>query len=72
MAEWNVSPRRDAGVVVRLDFPTAKRAAEVGFAHRLALADSIVYATGQVAGLDVWTQDRDFEGLPGVRYIPKR
>ena len=60
------------GNVVDLDLPTASLAGELGIRHRLPLADSIIYATGQVAGLEVWTQDRDFEGLPGVRYVPKQ
>jgi toxin FitB len=54
-----------------LNSPLAFAAAELGIRHRLPLADGIVYATAQSLGVDVWTQDRDFEGLPGVRYIPK-
>lgn len=59
------------GSVVDLDAALAICAAAVGLRHRLPLADSIVYATAQRAKATVWTQDADFEGLPGVRYLPK-
>ena len=54
-----------------LNSSLALAASELGIRHRLPLAGGIVYATAQSLGVDVWTQDRDFEGLPGVRYIPK-
>lgn len=57
--------------VVDLDAALAVRAATLGQRHRLPLAGSIVYATAQAAGATVWTQDADFDGLPGVRFWPK-
>lgn len=54
--------------VVDLDAAIAIRAAALGRRHRLPLADSIIYATARAADATVWTQDADFEGLPGVRY----
>jgi predicted nucleic acid-binding protein len=57
--------------VVPLTISIASLAAELGIRHRLPLADSIVYATAQSLGMELWTQDKDFEGLPGVRYLPK-
>jgi predicted nucleic acid-binding protein len=59
------------GQVISLDAGLAVAAADLGVRYRLPLADSIVYATAQSRGLEVWTQDRDFEGLPGVRFVPK-
>ena len=59
------------GTVVPLDADLALNAARLGAAHRLPLADSIVYATADRVGGVVWTQDADFEGLPRVRYVPK-
>lgn len=60
------------GAVFDLDAPLALAAASLGVEHNLPLADSVVYATGErVAGV-VWTQDADFEGLPSVRYFPKK
>lgn len=58
--------------VIELDAALAVRAATLGLRHKLPMADSIVYATAQAAQATVWTQDADFEGLPGVRYWPKR
>lgn len=57
--------------VVELDSALALRAARLGLRHRLPLADSIIYATAQAADAIVWTQDADFEGLPGTRYFSK-
>lgn len=60
------------GKVVSLDGPLALAAAQLGVAHKLPLADSIILATAQQFGATVWTMDADFKGLPGVRYIAKR
>ncbi len=57
--------------VVELDSALALRAAALGLRHKLPLADSVIYATAQAANATVWTQDADFEGLPGVRYFAK-
>ncbi len=59
------------GTVVELDATLALSAATLGLAHRLPLADSVVYATALRVGGVVWTQDADFEGLPEVEYFPK-
>jgi predicted nucleic acid-binding protein len=59
------------GAVVDLDATLAIAAASLGVAHKLPLADSIVYATAQSVGGVVWTQDDDFDGLPGVEYFPR-
>lgn len=60
------------GTVVDLDGTLAIAAARLGLEYRLPLADSVVYATARAADGIVWTQDDDFDGLPGVRYFPKR
>lgn len=59
------------GAVIELDAPLALAAAKVGHDLKLALADSIVYATAQHAGAVLWTQDVDFETLARVKYFPK-
>ena len=59
------------GRVVDLDVPLALAAAKAGVEHKLPLADGIVYATAQAMDGVVWTQDDDFEGLPGVEYFPR-
>jgi predicted nucleic acid-binding protein len=60
------------GEVVDLDAALALSAARIGVDHKLPLADSVVYATARGVGGVVWTQDADFEGLPDVRFVPKR
>lgn len=59
------------GHVVELGAALAVQAAVMGIRHKLPLADSIIYATAQHGNALVWTQDADFEGLPGVRYFAK-
>lgn len=60
------------GQVVALDSGIALSAAQLGVAHKLPLTDSIIYATAKQLNATVWTMDADFEGLAGVRYVPKR
>lgn len=60
------------GRVVPLNRALAELAAAFGIQHRLPLADSIIYATAQSLGEELWTQDKDFDGLTGVHYIPKQ
>ena len=55
------------GRVIAIDLPLALDAAVNG----LPLADSLIYATAQQHGAELWTQDKHFDGLPGVRYFPK-
>lgn len=57
--------------VVPLDDTLALSAAILGAEHKLPLADSIVYATARQLDAIVWTQDEDFDGLPGVKFFKK-
>lgn len=59
------------GSVVDLDSPLALAAAKIGVERKLPLADSIVYATAQLTGAILWTQDGDFDGLPDVQFFAK-
>lgn len=59
-------------VVIDLDTRIALAAADLCTQHKLAMADAIVYATARAQGADLLTCDRHFEGLPGVRFLPKR
>lgn len=54
-----------------LDPTTALTAADLALDHGLAMADAIVYASGRLNDAEVLTSDADFQGLPGVRYLPK-
>jgi len=56
------------GQIVVFDDQLAVDAAVVGRQHRLALADSVVYATALAVSGTVWTQDEDFQSLPQVEY----
>ena len=59
------------GLVADLDVAISLRAAGVGLRYTLPLAGSVILATAQAYDATLWTQDADFEGLPGVRYQPK-
>jgi predicted nucleic acid-binding protein len=50
--------------VIPLDESLAIEAADLSLAHRLAMADSVVYATALRHGATLITGDADFEGLP--------
>ena len=60
------------GEVIPLDAALAVTAARLGAQHRLPLADSLIYATARARNATLWTQDEHFQGLPGVKYFPKR
>ena len=60
------------GRVVDLDSALALIAAKIGNDTKLALADSVVLATARQAEATLWTQDADFESLPGVKFRPKK
>jgi predicted nucleic acid-binding protein len=56
------------GTVVELSSTLALNAARLSVDHRLPLADSIILATARAFDATLWTQDADFDGVPGVRY----
>lgn len=60
------------GTVIDLDLRLALSAARVSVDTKLPLADSVVLATARLHGATLWTQDADFEKLPGVRYRPRK
>ncbi len=60
------------GRIVDLDGALALSAAEIGVTNKLPLADSIILATARRFDATVWTQDADFDGLPGVKYRAKQ
>lgn len=60
------------GRVVELDGELALAAAKLGVDHKLPLADSVILASARRHDATLWTQDADFKGLDGVRYIAKR
>lgn len=57
--------------VVALSDTIAMTAADLSLAHRLAMADAIVYATALTERAHVITSDADLASLPGVQYLQK-
>jgi predicted nucleic acid-binding protein len=60
------------GRVVDLDASIAVSAAKIGAERKLPPAESVILATAKAAGASIWTQDADFEGIEGVKYIPRK
>lgn len=60
------------GRVVDLDATVAMNAARLSSELKLPMADSIILATARAWDAVVWTQDDDFEGVEGVRYIARK
>ena len=55
--------------VAALSADLAVVAGKLGRAHKLPLADSIIYATARRYHAELWTHDAHFRGLPGVRFV---
>ena len=60
------------GRLVELSGALALAAARVSAESGLPMADSIMLASAHACGATLWTQDADFEHVPGVRYVPRR
>ena len=59
------------GHVIDVSEEVALKAALLSNRYKLPMADSLIYATGQIENALVWTQDSDFEHLDSVRYVRK-
>lgn len=59
------------GRVLEITDRRATAAAEVALRHRLAMADAMMYSLALEHGATFWTQDADYQGLPGVQWFPK-
>ena len=59
------------GTLVELTEARAIAASEAAQQHRLAMADAIMYSIAREFNAAFWTQDVDYEGLPGVNYHPR-
>ncbi len=59
------------GKIVDLDITIALNAARISIDFKLPLADSIILATAIANKAALWTQDNDFKGIKGVKYIQK-
>ena len=56
-----------------LDLTDARAIAASGVANQFkpAMADAAMYSMAQEFGATLWTQDVDYQGLPGVQYWAK-
>ena len=61
----------EQGIVVDLNTSIALSAAKIGLDYKLPLADSVILATAKKNDAIIWTQDADFKGLEGVKYISR-
>jgi predicted nucleic acid-binding protein len=59
------------GRVVDLDTDLALSAARLSVAFKLPMADSVILSAAQMHGATLWTQDADFEGIPGLEYVAR-
>lgn len=58
--------------IVPLDEDISLSAAKIGKRHKLAMADSCIYATAKKFKATIWTQDEDFKDLENVEYIERK
>ncbi len=59
------------GRVLDLTDARAIAASHIAAQHKLAMADAAMYSMALEFGASFWTQDVDYQGLPGVRYQAK-
>ena len=59
------------GRVLDLTDKRAVAASKIASQHRLAMADAAMYSIAQEHSATFWTQDVDYEDLPGVRFFAK-
>lgn len=58
------------GTVADFTAAIALSAAKLSAETRLPMADSVMLATARAYNALLWTQDADFEGMKGIRYVP--
>jgi predicted nucleic acid-binding protein len=57
------------GSVIDLDSAVSLSAARISAEIKPPMPDSIILATARTTGATLWTQDADFDGIQGMRYI---
>lgn len=60
------------GQLVELDRQLAMNAAKISLDLKLALADSVIFATARAHDAILWTQDEHFKDLENVKFITKK
>ena len=56
---------------IPIDDLLADAASELAHSHKLAMADALVYAVARTLDAELWTQDKHFRDLPGVKFFSK-
>jgi predicted nucleic acid-binding protein len=59
------------GTVIELNAGLSLSAAEISRKHKLPMADSIIYATSLHYSAIIFSCDKHFKDIPGIRYFPK-
>jgi predicted nucleic acid-binding protein len=59
------------GKVIDIDSSISLIAAKQSIKLKLPMADSLILATANLFSAILWTQDSDFKGIPGIKYIQK-
>ena len=59
------------GKVADVDASISLISAKQSIDLNLPMADSIILATANAFSATLWTQDSDFKGIPGIKYIQK-
>ncbi len=59
------------GTIIDLTTSISMNASKLSLQYSLPMADSIILSTAQAYDCLIWTQDSDFENLPGVKFFPK-
>jgi predicted nucleic acid-binding protein len=60
------------GTVIELNAGLSLAAAHISQKHKLHMADSIIYATALHYSAVLFTCDKHFKDIPGIRYFPKK
>ncbi len=60
------------GTVAGITSQLAIAASKLSLEHNLPMAGSIILATAKEFDATIWTQDKDFKNIPGVKYFPKK
>jgi predicted nucleic acid-binding protein len=60
------------GQLIDLTNTIALHAAKLSLELNIPMADSVMLATAREFDAVLWTQDSDFEGIEGVRFITKK
>jgi len=59
------------GTVIDLNAGLSLSAAQISQKHKLPMADSIIYATSLHYSAVIFSCDKHFKDIPGIRYFPK-